>query len=319
MPLWSYFLIGGVLFFLVLPAILMFVFSPSWVYKAIMTRRKPSHWSREEPSDRNNPDMLYMWDEALRFRKENKDKEEEFSVTTSDGLKIASLYFDFGSEDAVIIMPGRPESCIYSLFYAYPYAAKGINVCVIDARAHGLSEGNDSGVGYKEQEDIMAVLSYLINVKKVKRVLFHGICVGCSSLSYVAAREDCPKEVKGLFTDGMYITFYETLRHRIAKAKGPVPIVLASFRRIIKKKYGIDIKNEGPITNVPKIHLPVQMIASKEDIFSLPKYTELLYETLASEDKKLEWWEHGKHSHLRRVDPAHYDQVVSDFVDHVLK
>lgn len=61
------------------------------------------------------------------------------------------------------------------------------------------------------------------------------------------------------------------------------------------------------------------MMASKEDIFSLPRNTELLYEVNGSPNKKLEWFEHGPHSHLRRVDTKHYDTCVKEFIDLIQK
>ena len=59
------------------------------------------------------------------------------------------------------------------------------------------------------------------------------------------------------------------------------------------------------------------MLASKEDIFSLPKNTQMLYGLNASKEKELVWFEHAPHSHLRRVDGARYDEAVLRFVEKI--
>lgn len=73
-----------------------------------------------------------MWQESLRFRETHKDKESKIEATTADGYHLKGLYHDFGGDTAVIILGGRPETCIYALYYAYPYAEKGVNVCTFD-------------------------------------------------------------------------------------------------------------------------------------------------------------------------------------------
>lgn len=298
---------------IVIPGLISTLIVPPFIFDAISRRKKPTKWSREHPSS-SNPGIQEMWQESLRFRSLYKDKESEIEATTSDSLHLKGLYYDFGADTAVIILGGRPETCIYSLYYAFPYAEHGINVCVIDPRAHGLSEGEYSGCGYAEQEDLLAFSKALIQ-KGIKRIILHGICVGSCAATFLAAREDRPKEIVGIITDGLFVHYYETLKKRIKKNKGPVYPTVWMFRAKIKKLYGIDCSKVGPISELPKLRIPCLMMASKEDIFSLPANTQKLYELNGSPKKKLEWFEQSPHSHLRRVDTTHYDRCVSEFID----
>ena len=77
------------------------------------------------------------------------------SITSFDGLKLIAEYYDFGFDKTAIIMPGRRECLIYSYFYAFPYKDAGVNVLVIDQRAHGLSEGKYSTCGIFEAKDVI--------------------------------------------------------------------------------------------------------------------------------------------------------------------
>ena len=300
---------------LVIPGIVSMLIMPPIVFEAINARTKPDKWSREHPSS-SNPGIVEMWGESLRFRELYKGKESEIEATTSDGLRLKGLYYDFGGDSAVIILGGRPETCIYSLYYAYPYAKAGINVCVFDPRAHGLSEGRYSGCGYAEQYDIIAFAD-LLKDKGIKKVILHGICVGSCASVFVATNPERPEIIKGLITDGLFIHYYETLKKRIAKNKGPVYPTIWMFRSKIKKLYGFDCSKRGPVSELPKLDLPCLMLASKEDIFSLPKNTQMLYGLNASKEKELVWFEHAPHSHLRRVDGARYDEAVLRFVEKI--
>ena len=314
LPPWAWVIIIVLLVTIVIPGIPMLFFVPGMVTKIILARTKPSKFTRDHPSDLTNEGILNMWNESLKFRQENKDKEEDIRVVTEDGLHLAGLYYDFGSDIAVIILPGRPETCIYSLFYGVSYARAGVNVLAIDTRAHGLSEGYWTGCGYAEQLDILAFAKYLHEEKGINKIILHGICVGSSAVAHCAARKDLPPYIVGMVTDGLYASYYESLKIRIAKNKGMVYPGIWAFRSRIKKIYHYDIKTNGPMAVVQDIRIPSLMMASKEDIYSLPVRTQALYEKLGAPDKHLEWWEHGMHSHLRRIDPDHYDKTIADFV-----
>lgn len=312
-PLLIILIVVGVL--VVIPGLICTLIVPPFIFDAISARKKPEKWSRDHPSS-PNPGIQEMWQDSIRFRERYKDKEQDIEATTSDGLRLKGLYYDFGSDVAVIILGGRPETCIYSLYYGFPYAEKGINVCTIDPRAHGLSEGVYSGCGYRENLDLLAFADVLIQ-KGIKKIILHGICVGSCAATLLSTDPSKPEEIKGLITDGLYIHYYETLKKRIKKNKGPVYPTVWMFRRKIKKLYGIDCSKFGPLSELPKLEIPCLMMASKEDIFSLPKNTQTLFDVNGSPDKKLEWFEHGPHSHLRRVDKEHYDSCVNEFIEKI--
>ena len=307
-----------VMVLVVVPIAISFTIIPPIIFNVIAKRTKPQKWSREGPSS-SNPGIVEMWGESLKFREKYHDVESEIEATTADGLHLKGLYYDFGGDTAVLILGGRPETAIYSLYYGYPYAEMGINVCVFDGRAHGLSEGVYSGCGYQEHEDFYAFIRVLAQEKGIKKVILHGICVGSCAAMMAATRENRPEQIKGIVTDGLYIHYYETLRHRIKKNKGPVYPTVWIFRHKIKKLIGVDCKKFGPITEIPKLSLPCLMMASKEDIFSLPKNTQMLFDANGSPEKKLVWFEHGPHSHLRRVDANLYDSSVKEFAQSLQK
>ena len=168
-----------------------------------------------------------------------------------------------------------------------------------------------------ERFDIFAACHWLKQSKGIDKVILHGICVGSSSCIHAAADPSCPSNVVGLVTDGAYTTFYETLWRRIRRNSKINPLTcVAYFRSRIKKLYGYDIKKDGPLYRMKDIKVKTLMMASQEDIFSLPEKTKILYSELHdSIGKKMVWFPHGAHSHLRIVNPSLYDSSVKEFVE----
>ncbi len=305
---------GLVMGLLVLPLALQLIIVPPIVFKVILARTNPGKWSKTQASDLKDPEMLQMWDEALAWREKYKDSCIPLEVTTSDGFHLVGEYYDFGSDKTVIIAPGRPETLIYSAYYAESYRLAGINVCLFDQRAHGDSEGYWHGCGYQEKEDMFAFAS-LIHERYNQKFILHGICVGASSCAFALTDPKTPDYFIGYVSDGAFIHMYECLWIRIQRNSKLYPWpCIAYFRYKIKRLYGVDIRKVGPITEFPKIKVPTLMMASREDIFSLPPKTAILYEKLGAPNKKMEWFDHGRHSHLRIVDTAHYNQAVAEFV-----
>ena len=77
-------------------------------------------------------------------------------VIENDGFRLYGQYIDLGFDRAVIIIPGRCESLMYSYYFAKPYQEAGFNILVIDIRCHGLSTGKYDYVGIGEDSDMIA-------------------------------------------------------------------------------------------------------------------------------------------------------------------
>ena len=59
---------------------------------------------------------------------------------------------------------------------------------------------------------------------------------------------------------------------------------------------------------------PLLMLHGTGDIYSLPARTNEMFDKCPSENKKLVWFEDGRHSKLRIVYPERYDGAIADFL-----
>ena len=186
----------------------------SIIYTILLVRTSKKKWARG--CSWNNEEQQRMFDEGEQWERKNQPFHKTLSVV-SDKFKLIGEYYDFGSDKAVIIVPGRMETCTYSCYFAPQYEKSGYNVLTIDNRSHGLSEGRYNCLGLKEWRDLIAWAKLLHDEHGVKTVVFHGICIGAATCMLAVTNEQCPDYIKGLVTDGMYT---DLISGRELEAKG---------------------------------------------------------------------------------------------------
>jgi len=258
----------------------------------------------------DEPEQKRMFAEGKEWGDENEKYRKSVDIT-SDRFKLVAEYFDFGYKKAVIVIPGRMESGTYSYYFSDPYKQAGYNVLAIDNRSHGLSEGRYNTIGLKEYRDIINWAKYLHDLEGIEQVVIHGICIGSATGLYACIAEDSPDYIKGLVADGMYLDFHESLDAHLVerhKPKFPFTMEIMGMMSIVAGK---SAKKNGPIRVIHKLTKPILFIYSKEDTYST--HGELLYDT-CNAPKRLVWFDHGVHSHVRINAPEKYDATIQEFL-----
>lgn len=283
------------------------------VYEDQLVRTTPDKWGRT-CSFPNDEEQVQMWHTGIAWMERNKARITELQIE-NDGLKLFGQYFDFGAKRCVIILPGRCESLIYSYYFAEPYEKAGFNVLVIDTRCHGLSDGKYNTIGVKESGDILAWAKLIHERFQNEEIYFHGICIGTSAGLFALASENCPEYLRGLVTEGCYVSFRETFKRHMMALHRPRFPVLDLAMLLINRNAGINVYRAKPISAIKKIRKDcrVLFLYGEKDIFSIPEKSRKLFAACASEDKKLVWFEKGGHSHLRINNTEKYDQAIMEF------
>lgn len=285
------------------------------IFINLLLRRGKEAWGRQ-PSMPDDADYMKLYENGQEWFARHKDAMQEVDIY-NEKLHLFGQYFDFGSKNAVIILPGRMEACTYSYHYAEPYSAAGWNVLVIDGRAHGLSDGRLNYLGLREYSDVIAWANFLRDRFGVEKVLLHGICIGSSTALIASASPRCPNHVVGMVADGMFQCFYDSCRNHMLVDHRPIFPFLEEVMILIRLICGIDAKHDGPKKRIRNMHRPILFIHSREDLFSTPDKVQQLFDECPSERKYFTWFEHGWHSKLRLADPERYDEAVRDFINKI--
>jgi pimeloyl-ACP methyl ester carboxylesterase len=255
-----------------------------------------------------------MWHDGIAWMEANKERITELEIE-NDGMHLVGQYFDFGAEKCVIILPGRCESLVYSYYFAPPYEKAGFNVLVVDTRCHGLSDGKYNTIGVKESEDVLAWAELVHDRFGNREIYFHGICIGTSSGLFALSSPKCPEYLRGLVTEGCYISFSETFKRHMMALNRPRFPVLQFVMWQIWRHTGTNVYKYKPIKAIKQIRpdCRILFLYGEKDIFSIPPKSRKLFAACASQDKKLVWFEKGGHSHLRINNTEKYDQAIIDF------
>ena len=301
-------LLGGLVFMLIytLPI-------AKRVYKEQLVRTSPDKWGRS-CSFPDDAEQVQMWNDGIAWMEANKEKITEVEIE-NDGFHLVGQYFDFGAKRCILILPGRCESLVYSYYFAPPYEKAGFNVLVIDTRCHGMSDGTYNTIGVQESKDVLAWAKLLHDRFGNEEIYFHGICIGTASGLFALSAPECPEYLKGLVTEGCYISFSETFKRHMMALNRPLFPVLQLVMREIYRHTGTNVYKSKPISAIRKIRpdCRILFLYGEKDIFSIPKKSRKLYAACVSQDKKLVWFEKGGHSHLRINKTEKYDQAIIDF------
>ena len=300
--------IAALLVFFVIPTLIMSYI----IFSVVLVRTGPEKWGRGNSAP-DDEEQVMIYDDGQKWGDRNAARKTDVS-TTNDGFKLCGEYFDFGSDKAVIIIPGRMEACTYSYHFAYPYEEAGFNVLVIDNRSHGLSEGKYNSLGFKEYRDIIAWAKMLHDTFGNAKVVLHGICIGSSTALFALTSKDCPDYLCAMTADGMYETFYQTFKNHMKQQKRPMYPYIWEVMLHIRVFAGANVVTDGPVKRIKLMNKPILFIHSKEDVFSLPEKAQKLYDYCPSENKKLEWFDVGGHSRVRLHNTEKYDATVVDFM-----
>jgi alpha-beta hydrolase superfamily lysophospholipase len=302
-------IIGFILFNLLFLVVSWFVGSYC-AYTATL-RRKEGKWNREMPEGLDH-EALRMYEMGREWHMANADKKTDVHIVR-DGLNLYGEYYDFGSDRCVFILSGRTESLTYGYYFAIPYAENGCNVLVVDPRAHGLSEGMYNTVGFEESKDAIAWIEHITEKFGVRSVVLHGICIGAAGGMFALTSGRCSDVIDGIVTEGMFPNFNESVRNHMIEQKRSTFVTLNLIDFWMRHFTGHSMKY-GPLDVIDKLDKPLLMLHSREDLYSTPEYAEKLYARAGCDEKRLVWFEHGRHSMLRITDTELYDRSIAEFL-----
>ena len=280
------------------------------------TYRNPKKIRVRECTNKKDEQQMRMFNEGVQWASRFKDKTEELSIVSDDGLKLYGEYINFGYDKCVVILPGRTESLLYSYYFADVYAKNGYNVLAVDIRAHGLSDGKFQTGGIKESDDCVLWIKLINEKYGVNDFTIHGICIGGAGAiyTYVKLKSAGSDLVKRIVTDGVFQSYYEMYKMNFRMYKKPSFPSLQLCFFLIYAFTGTRPFKETPLKCMKDIDIPILFIWSEKDIFCLKPKCKELFEACVSERKELYFAPEGRHSHVRSTQEKEYDEAIAKFL-----
>lgn len=246
---------------------------------------------------------------------------EEVWIHSDDGLKLHGTYFPGEEkEKAVICFHGYTSEGLadYGSLSNY-YLKHGYRMLIVDARAHGKSEGTYIGFGCKDRYDALGWINWMIKrAGSSVQILLHGDSMGGATV-LMASGLTLPKQVKGIISDCAFTSPKEVFTHVLHEQYHmPAFLMLAIADAVNKKKAGYGLDDCNAAHEVQKATVPILFIHGDADTFVPCSMCEELYQNCASPKKKMIVKGAG-HCESYYKDPKQYEKALDDFTGGVLK
>lgn len=194
----------------------------------------------------------------------------EVEVTNLDGIKLHA--WKFGSDTpkgVVVVLHGMHGLDAASLLdYGKFFKDQGFDAFCLDLRAHGRSEGEEITFGYKEIDDVTALLDWirLDDKYQEKPIILFGLSMGGSTVIQTAAvREDVDMVISVCAYDSFLSQAKDYMKHANIP-KSIVNIYSQTLKLVLALRFDTNPEQAAPLNQIEKIApRPILLIHGEAD------------------------------------------------------
>lgn len=303
------FIIIAALLLIIFGAVLVFLFKFAFV-------RADQSMANDLDSAMNKPLQPYrvMIEQGQEFI--NNHPFDWRTVESFDGLRLAARYYRHDSADRTMILfhgyrstGTRDFSCAVRSYYNM-----GMNVLLVDQRAHGASEGRLITFGVKERRDVLTWIEHILSTENNDMKIFlGGMSMGATTVLLSAGLE-LPENVKGIIADCGYTSPIDIIRKvavQMFKIRG---VVLIPIMNLGCKLLGhFSLYGISTVDALRNNKIPLLFIHGKKDGFVPMEMSQRAYDA-AGGPKKILLVEGADHGFSYLIDPDGVSETLEAFI-----
>lgn len=238
---------------------------------------------------------------------------EDVYIASPHGYRLHALYLAAAnSKKTIIFAHGFSFSLLGSVKYMDIFRRLGFNVLMYDHRHHGKSGGNNVTFGYREADDLKAVVSWALERLGGQGIIgIHGESIGAAVALQHAAIDN---RAAFYISDGSFTTLPELLKFRLKADFGlpafPLYHIASLFSRL---RAGFFFEDIAPIKAIEHTDKPILFIHGGADTYIPTEMGKRLYETYRGR-KSLYLCPGAKHSESFWTDKQEYEKRVKEFL-----
>ena len=173
-------------------------------------RRKPAAHPISAEKTSSGPKTFRMDREWLR-----ETEQEDVYLTSRDGLRLHAYLLPHGDcKSFVVVCHGYRAHAASTAHYARHFYEAGASLLLIDARAHGESEGRSIGMGWPERLDVVDWIAELNRRYNHPGIALFGVSMGGATVLN-AAGEALPENVRCIVSDCAYVSLKDEFLHQL--------------------------------------------------------------------------------------------------------
>lgn len=242
------------------------------------------------------------------------EKYEPVYIKSFDGLKLfGKLYLKDPTAPFELMMHGYHGVAERDFCGGLNLALEsGMNVLLIDERAHGKSEGKALTMGVLERLDCKSWAEYIAGRFENSKIILVGISMGAATV-LMASELELPENVMGIIADCPYSSPEKIIKKEIEKMGFPPRLTYPIARMAGRIFAHFDIEACSAEEAVSRTRLPILLIHGEDDRFVPCCMSHEIYEACAS-DKKLLTVPGAGHGLSYMLDYEAYAAAVNDFI-----
>lgn len=265
------------------------------------------------PEDGEYHKSYFPDENEAKFFYDNAYKKE---VVCKDRLKLVGYLLKAKDSHKYIIMChgflGSHKEMIKNALYLNK---KGFNCLLVDARAHGDSQGRYRGMGYLERIDMLYWIDMIMKQDKDCKIALYGRSMGATTVMFTACEETMPENVKCVVEDCGYGSVDDEFKYQITR-KYHLPsfpiVIMASELCKSYAKYSFEEANLFRI--IDKNPYPTLFIHGDQDDFVPYENLDMLYDRATCEKEKYVV-EGAGHCFAFIKDPEKYYDTMLGFIN----
>lgn len=265
-----------------------------------------------------NPDLdLELIEEESSKVWKKKPRFEEINITSEDGLKLQSYWFEAiqpSNKIAIMAHGYSGKAHDMDVFAKLYHEDLGYHVLLPDARGHGRSEGGYICFGWRERKDYVQWINYLVDKRGPElQIVLHGVSMGGATVCMTSG-EALPSNVKAIISDCAYTSAHAQLAYQMKRMyRMPAFPLLYCTSLLTRIRAGYSFSEASALEQVKKSRTPMLFIHGEDDAFVPFFMAKELYEACSSE-KELYTVPGAGHGLSYIVNPDEYEKRVTQFL-----
>lgn len=264
---------------------------------------------------KRNP-HLKQWADSLR---DNKALRDTFIIMPNGERQHAIFVRSSKAEGrTAVVVHGYTDRCYSMLNIASIYQrTMGYNIILPDLHAHGLSEGDDVQMGWKDRKDILHWTSVSERMFRsqghTSQMVVHGVSMGAATTMCLSG-DATPAYIRCFVEDCGYTSVWDEFGWEAKKRFGvPEFPLMYTTSALCKLMYGWSFGEASALKQVAKCHKPMLFIHGSKDTF-VP--TDMVYPLYEAKPQPKQLWIARGSIHARSYNdyPEEYSRRVASFV-----
>lgn len=245
---------------------------------------------------------------------------EDVEFTTEDGLKLVGWFIpaedSSGPQPTVILLHGLSGNRGEMLSVAKALVPAGYNAVLYDLRNHGDSEGEISTLGYRETEDVQAVVNELLQRDDVDADNIGLMGHSMGGIIAVRAAGRVP-ELKAVIAQSSFTSINDLAADFIPLLTGGSAMPFLS--QMLDRLAGVPVTEVNSLNDLNTLDFPPLLyVHGDADAVVNVNHSQRLYDASRS-TKDLYIVDGAGHSDIDQISPEEYSERIIAFFDEHLQ